>query len=379
MMALLTILNPDGSPAFRYDISEAEEITLGRAPDNQVVLADPAVSRHHAKLVLTAKGYLLMDEESENGIIMDQRRIAHQLLRHGDVFQMGDSLLQFTEGPAPVAVPQQPAADAGAAISAEQELLPICDTCGAVLNREYNICPRCGSPVAPLISSSPAAAGQPQEVGGGGHTLFWLLPTLIALMAAFAGGAYLLVARLGLLDHSLHTPSGPKPTPGQQEPLTTKAVPADNAFHLERASPVSGGNERCSLTETEAGCSFPGTDGTLISYRFKITRRPPERIQPGEMVSLAAEGQAENTGLDYHLYAEWDPGGAVQGGQQLNIGWDANSRRVIPSSSAEIRLMVPEKPQQGDRLVLRLRIGSAWMVKPGKGYPWIEYVYTFYR
>ena len=41
--------------------------TIGRSPDNDIVLDDASVSRHHARVVRTAEGFHLEDLNSFNG------------------------------------------------------------------------------------------------------------------------------------------------------------------------------------------------------------------------------------------------------------------------------------------------------------------------
>ncbi|MGC9523037.1 MAG: FHA domain-containing protein [Anaerolineae bacterium] len=47
-------------------VPTGSEITLGRAPDNDLVLQDPSVSGHHAELVATGDGYRVRDLNSTN-------------------------------------------------------------------------------------------------------------------------------------------------------------------------------------------------------------------------------------------------------------------------------------------------------------------------
>jgi adenylate cyclase len=51
-------------------------ITIGRGADNDIVIDDKMVSRHHARLELQANTYLLMDLGSANGTWVNDRRIS---------------------------------------------------------------------------------------------------------------------------------------------------------------------------------------------------------------------------------------------------------------------------------------------------------------
>ncbi len=61
-------------------------LTLGRSSDNDVVLRDFSVSRHHARVEDTVAGYRIFDLESTNGI-----RINEDFVTEGD-FKVGDTL-----------------------------------------------------------------------------------------------------------------------------------------------------------------------------------------------------------------------------------------------------------------------------------------------
>ena len=60
-------------------------ITIGRNPDNQIVIQDPLVSRYHARLTWQGSTFLLEDLGSANGTWVNDARITSPvLLRPGD-------------------------------------------------------------------------------------------------------------------------------------------------------------------------------------------------------------------------------------------------------------------------------------------------------
>jgi serine/threonine protein kinase len=73
-------------------------ITIGRAPDNQLVLNnDPKVSSHHAELRLEAQSYIVVDLGSTNHTFVNGQELyrnSPHVLRHGDSIRFGDT--QFT-------------------------------------------------------------------------------------------------------------------------------------------------------------------------------------------------------------------------------------------------------------------------------------------
>lgn len=61
-------------------------LRFGRAPDNEVVLAEEGVSRYHAKLLYENGTLWVQDLGSRNGIFVNDSRVnAHKALKVGDV------------------------------------------------------------------------------------------------------------------------------------------------------------------------------------------------------------------------------------------------------------------------------------------------------
>lgn len=76
--------------------SIGEGLTLGRAPDNDIVLAAEFASAHHAKLRPPNR---LVDLESTNGTTVNARPIKGSTrLKNGDRVQIGTTTFRF-EGP----------------------------------------------------------------------------------------------------------------------------------------------------------------------------------------------------------------------------------------------------------------------------------------
>jgi putative peptide zinc metalloprotease protein len=71
------------------------DVTLGRAPDSTVVLRDPAVSRHHARIRPTGNGVVLEDTGSSYGTFVDGKRATQPApLRDGSTIALGDTELR---------------------------------------------------------------------------------------------------------------------------------------------------------------------------------------------------------------------------------------------------------------------------------------------
>ena len=75
------------------------DITIGRAPDNTVVLDDPLVSRHHTRLVPVSGGYQIHDLHSLNGIQLNGRPApTGAIFSTGDRLTIGRTNLQISNG-----------------------------------------------------------------------------------------------------------------------------------------------------------------------------------------------------------------------------------------------------------------------------------------
>jgi ABC transport system ATP-binding/permease protein len=78
-----------GSPPQTYTIL-GEQVTIGRARDNQIVIPSPIISRHHARLERVAGGYsLTVLPDAINQLVCQGRAVAGQVhLHHGDVLRI---------------------------------------------------------------------------------------------------------------------------------------------------------------------------------------------------------------------------------------------------------------------------------------------------
>jgi len=72
-----------------------EYTVLGRDTDADIVLKNAQVSRQHAAIKHCEGNYTLKDLESTNGTRMSGTLIKETTLRHGDLFIVGDTTLQF--------------------------------------------------------------------------------------------------------------------------------------------------------------------------------------------------------------------------------------------------------------------------------------------
>jgi pSer/pThr/pTyr-binding forkhead associated (FHA) protein len=79
----------------RYPLKYGAPTTLGRALDNDIVVADPSVSRHHAELTIANGTAELRDLGSQNGTFIGGRRASQGRIVDGDAIVLGDARFTF--------------------------------------------------------------------------------------------------------------------------------------------------------------------------------------------------------------------------------------------------------------------------------------------
>jgi hypothetical protein len=91
------LVRTDGAPRVRFDLGGAV-IGIGRASDNDVIVDDPEVSRHHCQLKLQHGAYSLADLGSRNGSWINGQPVSEVALGPGDVIQIGSTEIEFQVG-----------------------------------------------------------------------------------------------------------------------------------------------------------------------------------------------------------------------------------------------------------------------------------------
>ena len=106
-----TLLLPDETPTLSWLVAlnaprrgklyriKKNSMTIGRAEDNDIVLDDETVSRHHARLLVEPGiGYpqiYVQDLASVNGVFVNGERIVRQLLHDEDRIAIGNANFAF--------------------------------------------------------------------------------------------------------------------------------------------------------------------------------------------------------------------------------------------------------------------------------------------
>jgi pSer/pThr/pTyr-binding forkhead associated (FHA) protein len=93
------ILSLDSQVLAEYNMNK-ERYTVGRLPDNDVRIDNPAVSGHHALIINILNDSFLEDLNSTNGTYVNGKLIKKHALQHGDVITVGHHQLRFVDNQA---------------------------------------------------------------------------------------------------------------------------------------------------------------------------------------------------------------------------------------------------------------------------------------
>jgi len=94
--------------AFAYLVTQEEHSTrypilnttwrIGRSKDNELSLDDNSVSRLHAEIHRYNNGnFFIKDMQSLNGIYVNEEQVSTKKLEEGDMIEIGDIYLRFTQ------------------------------------------------------------------------------------------------------------------------------------------------------------------------------------------------------------------------------------------------------------------------------------------
>src|ERR1700674_5299592 len=92
--ALLTF--ESGPFAGRMVALPSQIVSVGRAPDNDVVVGDPATSGHHGRIEVRNGAFWVSDLGSTNGTLVNGEPVIEKELSDGDLIAIGQSTMRFT-------------------------------------------------------------------------------------------------------------------------------------------------------------------------------------------------------------------------------------------------------------------------------------------
>jgi FHA domain len=90
------MLSLDGQILAEYNMNK-ERYTIGRLPDNDIRIDNPAVSGHHSLIINILNDSFLEDLNSTNGTYVNGKLIKKHAMQHGDVITVGHHQLRFVD------------------------------------------------------------------------------------------------------------------------------------------------------------------------------------------------------------------------------------------------------------------------------------------
>jgi hypothetical protein len=96
------LLQRRGGKKERLVVWDTQDISVGRAPENDIVVDDPEMSRNHAQFYRGEAGFSVKNMSMSNATFVNEKEIASQALKSKDVVRIADTEFVFYQ------VPQNP-------------------------------------------------------------------------------------------------------------------------------------------------------------------------------------------------------------------------------------------------------------------------------
>ena len=112
----LKLVGTDSAQSF--ELREGSPLVVGRAPNSDIPIFDPTISRRHAEIDCESAGFAVRDLGSSNGTYVNGERVTQRALAPGDVLTFGKVSFRVMEAPElptppPRPVPAHPTPDTG--------------------------------------------------------------------------------------------------------------------------------------------------------------------------------------------------------------------------------------------------------------------------
>jgi hypothetical protein len=203
--------------------------TVGRSPDNDVVLDHPTVSNHHARLSWKGRALLVEDLSSANGTFVDGARVKTGAARPGSDVRIGELELPWShEGLR--ALLKAGAGERTLVMPARDSLSFVCGRCGHVGKLQQGARP--GQITCPACKATLETREKPQSAARGPSVGLWA--AALMLLVAGATGYFVLARRDG--GAALVPSSDVVPLlPSMREKLAAHAPGGESAQRLATA------------------------------------------------------------------------------------------------------------------------------------------------
>ena len=80
----------------RISLEKDKALTIGKLPDNDLVIDDPAVSAHHAEIEMESGLFYITDQQSLNGTFINDELIISRALTQDDIITVGAHAMEFS-------------------------------------------------------------------------------------------------------------------------------------------------------------------------------------------------------------------------------------------------------------------------------------------
>jgi hypothetical protein len=277
-MPKLTVRLP-GLPPVTHALT-GTVITVGRTPENTVQIADPSVSKAHARLEVINGDYHVVDLESRNGTFVNNQRVRNALVRHSDLIRFAgvetifetDALEDDSAAIAATAVtrPLSAAIVAASKVPTPRGPLPAAPAGPGWAK------PAGAAPVAagPAVASAPKPSFMPKAPAAAARKGLpnWAVLTIgIVLAFAAAGGVWWWLSRSSAADTTSVEPAAATATTPVSTPPVTAADTAPKSAEMKpEPAPDSIVNRPISAVDVPA-------IGTMLRDKSPEARRQAAR------------------------------------------------------------------------------------------------------
>ena len=104
MTSAWLLIEEKGMPEKKHEI-KGTAVSIGNSDDNDIVLQDKAISRHHAKIRIEGKKHFIYDLASTNGTKVNGRKITKKWIKEGDTIEVGHTRMTFKPSEMPEVKP----------------------------------------------------------------------------------------------------------------------------------------------------------------------------------------------------------------------------------------------------------------------------------
>jgi hypothetical protein len=253
--------------------------TFGRSPENTIVIASARASRSHAAVRRDAAGYTLYDTGSSNGTLVNGQRVTAQLLRPGDVIEIGEEAFRFDSTPDPLQDAFAPTVPFGAAQQPApplpQQAPPPAPAYQAQQPQQPYQAPPLPPGPAPQQPYQPQPAAAPKRRNWVLFAVLGLLGACI-LLSALVGGALYIGSR------SIGASATPAPTrTGSSGSATSEPAASGTSEPVPTREAASGGADWTVLVYIDA-------DNDLESYSVTDFNEM-EQVGSSDRVNVVAQ------------------------------------------------------------------------------------------